>query len=251
VSVANPPLFQFFTLTMQALLLRNSVFSNTKRLSVIASVPFVNADWRTDIFDVDYWLSSGRKVHFTGEVKNRLEHLNISTHIRAFLGRLASIADELESIMDSNQCLCDELGLGQVTPQDGYPKGSNIKTFFYPFMCCIVLDRCLWAVIPGSTSRTTQWIHPRSDKLGVLSLPKVRPYEVGGHVIRDFLISWGSRGEVNVSKDGNPILEMIAQMCINAATHKGDADVSRAMSNLNYLTSVCYALSVVRIHQFQ
>jgi hypothetical protein len=232
---------------MQALSPRNSIRPNRNRLPVIASVPFVNAHWRTDLFQVDYWLSSGQMLHFNREVKKRLRDINIPTDLHAFLGRLASIADGLETIMDSNQQLCDELGLGQVTPQDGYPTGANVPIFFYPFMCCIVLDRCLWALIPSAKSRTTQWIHPRSDTHGPLSLRKVRPYEGAGPVIRDFVVSWGSRGQAHVVRDGNPLSETHAQLCISAATHKGDADVSRTVSNLYYMASVCYALSVVRI----
>ena len=161
-------------------------------LPLVASVPFVNAHWRTEIFQVGS-INSLEKTPPTFKEKTTLclRNSNISLHKASeeFLLGLARNVDSLDNHILENARLAMEIGLGKEQPITGYPVGRGNRTwFFYPFMSALVLDQCLWALGYSGSIPTLQWIHPFATKS---QHQEIGYSDVKVHLER-FLISYGS-----------------------------------------------------------
>ncbi|KAF8581720.1 hypothetical protein K439DRAFT_1618845 [Ramaria rubella] len=140
-----------------------SSFLNT--LPITASIPFVNAHWMTDLFVA----KSGTAVCFKNKVEGMIESLSLPTHCKDFLLCLAQNVDGLQSDVQTRNELAVFIGLSTALPlknEDGYISALNYRqSFFYPFMCALVLDKCMWALGFENDMREIQWVHPLSGDL--------------------------------------------------------------------------------------
>jgi hypothetical protein len=215
-------------------------------LPLMASVPFINCHWKTDIFQFENWgrLSTmDRRRTVQDEVSQRLETLpdGLPQAAKEFLLRLAKNVDKLSHSLQTNVSLASDIGLGKDVPQTGYPTIRGDRTnFFYPFMSAIVLDRCLWAIGCSGRVPSYQWIHP----FGVKPHHPAVNYASLQANAKNLIISYGSRGQVHL-EDQNSLVALSANISAKTAGHVSNAEISHLMAALHFLASGYLALSVV------
>jgi hypothetical protein len=86
---------------------------------VIASVPFVNFHWKSNIFLVEFWNKKSTWFKVEPEFRHRLGGITIKQGAQDFLIRLSRIADDMDKNLSWQVDLRDEIGLTQAHPNDG------------------------------------------------------------------------------------------------------------------------------------
>ncbi|KAF8572784.1 hypothetical protein K439DRAFT_1625535, partial [Ramaria rubella] len=214
-----------------------SSFLNT--LAITASIPFVNAHWMTDLFVA----KSGTAVCFKNKVEGMIESLSLPTHCKDFLLCLAQNVDGLQSDVQTRNELAAFIGLSTALPlqnEDGYISAPNHRrSFFYPFMCALVLDKCMWTLGFENDMQEIQWVHPLS---GDMAAPL--PTDEGHHMdlLRSFWISYGSRGSFDTARIKAQEVAWNANVAVKSASYKSTADLSSAVGNIYYMASTLISL---------
>lgn len=215
------------------------------RLPLICSIPYTKCFWRSDIFYVPYWQKKEIWTTFEEDISRRLHVSGIHPNLRKFLIRLAKIVDGLEHTLNTNTVLRDEIGLGAQLPGDGYPSSNKtVVDFFYPFMCSIILDRSLWIIGNGGDRPLIQW--SRTEYKDTISVDDDTSKKMN-RLVQNFKVSFGSRGTVTLPETEDPSTSFSAHLCIQSAVLKGDAEWNRVMSNVYFVASIFWLLSLVNI----
>ncbi|KAF8584124.1 hypothetical protein K439DRAFT_1616914 [Ramaria rubella] len=128
------------------------------RLPLTASILFVNFRWMIDLFEFSH-ITTRQK--FVAEVSDHVMNKSLPGQLTDFLVRLAKNPDDMEAMLDRRPDLTDKLGLTSTLPDDGYPQDKSATgILFNPFMSCLLLNHCLWALGLGGELPSGQWYHP-------------------------------------------------------------------------------------------
>ena len=99
-------------------------------LPLVASAPFINAHWRTGIFQVDR-INLLEKTPTTFEEKTTLclrnSNISLPKVSEDFLIHLARNVDSLDNYVLANSKLAMEIELGKEQPITGYPVGRGSR----------------------------------------------------------------------------------------------------------------------------
>jgi hypothetical protein len=147
----------------------SSIVFSASSLPLIALVPFVNAHWCTNLFDVERWRNSIGKQPL-GSVQDKVDRrigkreVPLPKSSKEFLLCLTQNVDDLSHSFAIRTNLAADIGLSAMQPMTGYPTiMSDRRALFYPFMSAITLYRFLWAVGCSGLIPNQQWLHPFSS----------------------------------------------------------------------------------------
>ncbi|KAF8573375.1 hypothetical protein K439DRAFT_1625122 [Ramaria rubella] len=214
---------------------------SAKNLLITASIPFVNNHWMTDIFVV----KGHKKVCFSDEVTRMITPLSLPNDSQKFLLHLAKHVNEIQLKISEVPELAEQLGLADTPPQTGNGYISlrqHIQPFFYPFMCAIVLDQCLWSLSFEKESINVQWVHPLSGHLTTARQTLEKHLD---KLLQGFWVSYGAHGLVNLGQRGSPDVALNAEVVVHSANHKSTAELHAALGNLYGMVGILLSLLVL------
>ncbi|KAF8576987.1 hypothetical protein K439DRAFT_1622438 [Ramaria rubella] len=168
--------------------------------------------------------------------------LSLPNHSQKFLLHLAKHVDEIQLQISEVPELAEQLGLADTSPQTGngyIGLRQHIQLFFYPFLCAIVLDRCLWSL---GFEKDVQWVHPLS---GQLTMVHQTPEKHLDKLLQGFWLSYGACGSVDLGQRGSPDVALNAEVVVHSANHKSTAELHAALGNLYGMVGILLSLSVL------
>ncbi|KAF8573195.1 hypothetical protein K439DRAFT_1625237 [Ramaria rubella] len=158
---------------------------------------------------------------------------------------LAKHVDEIQLKISEVPELAEQLGLTDTPPQTGngyIGLRQHIQLFFYPFLCAIVLDRCLWSLGFEKESINVQWVHPLSGQLTTVCQTPEKHLD---KLLQGFWLSYGACGSVDLGQRGSPDVALNAEVVVRSANHKSMAKLHAALGNLYGMVGILLSLSVL------
>jgi hypothetical protein len=143
------------------------VLSNLS-LPLVASAPFVNINWKTDLFTVQYLIHNPSDVRsYRERAKERLLDAGLSEESYSFkcMLDLAGRVDGL-AILAIRPDVANGIGNGKNETTNGYqiPR-DTLKDFVEAITAAIIVDRMVAATGKTTTGSFTQLLHPYSKDI--------------------------------------------------------------------------------------
>jgi hypothetical protein len=151
--------------TMNQLQLTSGAIPLNCVLPLVSSVPFVNVDWKTDLFTVSSWLDNRvRSQPYVDQTRDRLLEVDYGDTLFSFrcMLDLAKRVDDL-TVAIVRADIREEIGLGKNDQIDGYQVPKDVLGLFVEGLTsAIVLDRMLLAATDADSPTSPQLLHPYS-----------------------------------------------------------------------------------------